>query len=284
MSLSIFSALVASILVAAKDVVSKKVSTAVNPLVSSFASFLFAIPYYLLILAVLWMLGIEDFTFNAGFWSFVVLRALSDTCAESGRMLALKRGEFSSVASIISLHPIITLIISPLITGDQINSSIVYGVLFASLGTYFFSMVAIRIDLKTFLISIATAVFLSLNNCFDRLSVLSASPTMSGFAMNTLAALLTWPLALLAVGKKGSFGELHASRKPFLLRGFFETVFMVTKLYAMTVLQAPVLSAILRLSLVFQVIAGKTIFHEKDLVYRIIGSMLIIAGSIVSLQ
>lgn len=284
MSFSIVSALLASVLVAAKDVVSKRVSTQVHPFISSLASFLFAAPFYLIILWLLWIFGLEDFSFKAGFWYFVFLRALSDTCAESGRMLALQRGELSSVAAIISLHPIITLVTSPLITGDAINSSIVLGVFLATLGTYFFTKVSIKMDLKTLLISLATAVFFSLNNCFDRLSVLSASATLSGFAMNTLAAIMTLPFALLAVGMKGSYRQLAFSYKPFLLRGLFETIFMVAKLFAMSALQAPVLSALLRLSLVFQVIAGRTFFNENDLAYRIIGSVLIIAGSILSLQ
>ena len=283
MSLSVLSALGASSLIVARDVVSKKVSTQVSPLVSSLASFLFAIPYYILILSVLWISGLEDFSFRAGFWYFVFLRALSDTCAESGRMFSLKRGELSSVAAIISLHPLITLLTSPLITGDPISSSIVYGVLLATLGTYFFTKVAIKMDAKTLLISFATAVFFSLNNCFDRLSVLSASATLSGFAMNTFAALMTLPFVLFSVGARKSGGELISSYRPFLLRGLFETIFMVAKLFAMTALQAPVLSALLRLSLVLQVIAGRTFFHEKDLIYRIIGSILIIAGSILSL-
>lgn len=279
----ILAALAASALATAKDVVSKIVSTQVHPLVSSFASFLFAIPFYLVILLVLWCFGLENFSWQGGFVSYVFARALTDTAAESGRMLALKRGELSSVAAVIALHPLITLFTSPLITGDALNPSIIYGVILATIGTYCFSRVPVRLDAKTFLISLITALFFSLNTCFDRLSALSASAAISGFAMNTLAAVLTLPFALCAVGVKSSAIELKTSAKPFLLRGLFEALFMVAKLYAMSSMQAPVVSALLRVSVVFQVFAGRAFFKEEGLIYRIIGSVLIVVGAILTL-
>lgn len=284
MTLSLLASLTAAALVAAKDVVSKKVSTRVHPLVSSFASFLFATPFYVLILVLLFSLGFEDFSWKSGFWFYVLLRALSDTAAESGRMLALQRGELSSVGAVIALHPLITLLISPWITGDILSPNIIWGVVLATFGSYLFTRVPVKLDIKTFLISLGTAVFFSLNNCFDRLSALSASATLSSFAMNSLAAILTLPFALKAVGYKSGLSELKGTYRPFLLRGSFEAIFMIIKLFAMSTLQAPVVSAILRLSLVFQVAAGRTLFKEEGLVYRISGSIFIIAGSILTLQ
>lgn len=282
-NLSLIAALIASLLVAAKDVVSKSVSAQVNPFVSSLASFVFAIPFYIVILLLLWVAGLESFTWLSGFWMYVFLRALSDTGAESGRMLALQRGELSSVVAIISLHPVITLVFSPLLTGDALSFPVVVGVLLATFGTYFFTKVPKGIDRRTFFLSLVTAVFFSLNNCFDRLSAVSASAAFSGFAMNVFAAILTLPFVLFAVGPRQGGQEMLAARGPFLLRGLFEALFMVVKLYAMSYLQAPVVSALLRLSLVYQVFAGQAFFKEEGFWLRMVGSLLIVSGSVISL-
>jgi uncharacterized membrane protein len=283
MGLGSLAAVVASLLTVARDVVSKKVSSRVHPFVSSFASFAFAAPFYLLLLGVSWIIGFEDFSWQGSFWFYVFLRAATDTVAEGSRMLAFKDGELSSVSAIFSLHPVITLIFSPLITGDPLNQNIVLGVLLATLGTYFFLKVPKKIPLKSLIFSLLAAVFFSLNNCFDRLSAQSASALFGAFAMNMLAGFFTLPLIFIRPGARQSLDQMQTSKGLFSLRGLFEAVFMTLKLMAVSVLQAPVASAILRLNLILQVFAGRAFFHEEGLLFRVIGSLLIVLGAIVTL-
>lgn len=283
MNIGILCALLASMLITAKDVVSKKVSSLVDPLVSSFASFLYAVPFYLLFLLLAWFLGYENFLWTGNFWLFVFLRALTDTVAESSRMLAFKEGELSSVAAIFSLHPIMTLIFSPLLTGDPLSPNIIWGVLLATTGTYCFLKVPAKISVRTLTFSLIATVFFSLNSCFDRLSAQNASALLGAFSMNMMAGFLTLPFMLIQPGASIACKQLKQESVAFSLRGFFEAVFMTLKLLAVSVLQAPVASAIFRLNLIFQVIAGRAFFSEEGLLLRTIGSILIILGSLISL-
>ena len=49
---------------------------------STYASFAYALPYYVVVLAVLWRFGLETFTFSPYFLILVLLRSLTDALAE----------------------------------------------------------------------------------------------------------------------------------------------------------------------------------------------------------
>ena len=102
---------------ASKDLVSKRLAFRLDGTASTYASFAYALPYYLVVLGVLWAAGHETFVFSAAFLVLVLLRALTDTLAEWMKMHALSHGDVSIVASFFSLSPLFLLLTSPLITG-----------------------------------------------------------------------------------------------------------------------------------------------------------------------
>lgn len=277
--MGILAALLSALLSATKDIVSKKLSGKVDGTVSTFASFLFAIPYYLIVIAVFWMLGWEDFHVAGGFFFWIVLRSLSDAFAEWFKMHAFEHGDLSVVSALFSLYPIILLLTSPLITGDKLSVGGALSVVVTIIGTiiilYHPRDSERRIDPRAVFFALAAAVCFSLNSCFDRLAVQTASPLMSGFVMTLLAGLFILPIMLR---KPARFAQLCEFQGPFLQRGFFEISFMVIKLYALTVLPAPYVVGIQRISVLLNVISGKVLFKEERFVQRMIGACLVVAG------
>ena len=277
--MGIFWALISTVFSTAKDVVSKKLSYDVDGTVSSFASFIYALPYYFVLLLVLWLSGQETFEVAPTFFIWIVLRSLTDTCAEWLKMHALAHGDLSVVTSLFSLYPLMLLFTSPIITGDQLSIQGGTGVLLTIAGTILILFEPFksnsRMHYKGILFALGSAFFFSLNSCFDRLAVQSASPALSGFVMTFLAGLFLLPLMLR---KKERFAVMANYHKPFLQRGFFEISFMVSKLYALQFLQAPYVVAIQRVSVILSIISGRLIFKEKHFMIRLAAGLLICFG------
>ena len=93
--MGILAALISALFATSKDLLSKHVSRNVDGTVSTFASFAFALPYYALLMAVLWVCGFEDFAWSAGFWGYVLVRSVTDAAAEWFKMTAFQFGDLS---------------------------------------------------------------------------------------------------------------------------------------------------------------------------------------------
>ncbi|MFM1848021.1 MAG: hypothetical protein RL417_1495 [Pseudomonadota bacterium] len=279
--LGISAALLSAVCATAKDIVSKRLSREVSGSVSAFASFLFALPFYLVLLAALYLLGVEDFAVSGAFFTFIVLRGLSDTAAEWMKMQALAVSDLSFVACFLALSPVFLIVTSPFLTGEPITRSEMAALALVCCGTvlaaYKPGETLAKADKKGMVWGVGAAFFFSVNTCFDKLAVQTASPTVSAFAVTVVAGLFLMP----AVWRTpGGVAELRRFRSPFFLRGFFELLFMVTKLTALLFLSAPAVMALQRVSLILNVVSGRTLFHEGQFGRRLGAAILILCGII----
>jgi len=275
-------ALLSAFSAAAKDIVSKSVSQRVDPDVSTFASFFFAIPYYLVLLALAWITGFESFQVSRYFLMVVLMRGTTDVVAEGCKMRALKHGDVSLVSSFLSLSPIVLAFVSPFITGDIVSGRAFFALVIIVGG----SLLLVQRDPLTkhiyqwrgIVYAMCASVAMAVNGCFDRLAALEQGALVSSFAMTAVAGILTFPMALR---RHGSKSQLFAEARPFLLRGFFETVFMTSKLWALTVFPTHIVIGLVRLSLPLSVMAGWIFFGEKRTRQRLGAAILIYAGILI---
>src|SRR5262249_12314538 len=149
-------------------------------------------------------------------------------------------GDISLVASFLSLSPLFLLFTSPLITGDPLSGPGLLAVVLVVGGSlllvYRPSAAGWAAQKKGLLLAAGSALFFSLNSCFDRLAVQKGTPVVAAFAMTLVSALLILPLILR---RPGLPAEMRAERAGLWLRGLLEVGFMVSKLYALQYLQAP---------------------------------------------
>lgn len=284
-------AILSTFFASAKDIVSKRLSFSVDGTVSAFASFFFALPYYLVFLLVLFLFGKESFTISSAFLRYVILRSITDTFAELLKMHALSCGELSVVANLLSLSPLFLIVTSPMITGDKLPIQGVIAMFLLVAGSLLLlyrptsklsnNPEAVPrgsgISKKGIGLALGSAFFFSLNSCFDRLAVKEASATLSGFGMTLLSAIFLLPFV---VRNRERCQALKTGRNFFLLRGFFETAFMVCKLFALQYLQAPYVSGIQRISLLLSIVGGKVFFQEADFEKKLLVGVMIVAGTI----
>jgi drug/metabolite transporter (DMT)-like permease len=194
-------------------------------------------------------------------------------------MRAFEKGDVSLVSGLLSLSPLFLTIISPFITGDVIHRSEVLGVVLIVLG----GLVLVKRDRTTGKVAQPVAVIyaligslaFALNSALDRLAVGQAGAVTSAFSVTVCAALLTLP-ALFRV--PSARVDLTSNAGSFFLRGFFETGFMVAKMVALTTLPAHVVVGIMRMSMIFTVVAGGKLFNEKNRGRRIVGTLIMYVG------
>lgn len=241
----------------AKDLISKKLAFRLDGTVSTFASFAYALPFYVLVLGEELLRGGEVFTWTAVFWGYVLIRSLTDAFAEGLKMHAFAHGEISVVSCFFALSPLFLLVTSPLITRDPLTPLGVVAVVLSVCGSlvmvYEPANVVWRHQKKGILLALGAAVFFSLNSCFDRLAVKEGTPVFSGFAMTLASAVLLLPLVVL---RPGSWHALAAHRRGLLVRGLLEVAFMSCKMYAIREMQAPYVVSIMRLNLLLSIIGG----------------------------
>ena len=269
-------ALLSALMGSAKDTISKKVSFTVDGTISAFASFAFAVPFYLVVLSIAVLCGWETIHVTSVFLGYVLLRSFSDIFAESFKMHALSEGEFSSVAAMTSLHPVFMLITSPLITKDPITTPLIIGVILAVTGNLIIMTSGAKFpSRKAICYSLLSALFFSINTCFDRLSVGAGSPIVSGLSMTFMAGVFLLPALLF---KKNVSKELKTNVRAFTLRGFCETIFMCLKLNALRFITGPELAALMRSNLIFTIISGNKLFGEIGFFRKLIGAAITITG------
>ena len=276
--IGIIATIIATVFASAKDIVSKGISSDVHGTVSACTSFLFALPWYIMVLAISHFLGIAPFEYTGQFLLFAFLRSLTDSFAELFKMHALACGEISFIANFFSLNTVFLLFLAPIITGDQISNLGLAGVAIIITG----SLLLLKgpekeIPWKGVFLALIAAFFFSLNICLDRLAVQQSNPIFSGFCMTILSGLiLLFPMLRVKNWK----GQILSSTKPLTLRGLFEVLFMIIKLYGLKYLEPQYASGIQKLTLVFSVAIGGKAFKEHDQKRRMLVSMIIVVGSL----
>lgn len=276
--LGYLAAFLSAVFASSKDLVSKKLSFSVDGTTSAFASFLFAIPYYLLCMVVLSVIGVKWWLYSGNFVGFVVLRSVTDTVAEVTKMYAFMFADISLLACVYAVYPLILLILSPLVTGDPLKTQHVLAIVCIVIGSL---IIAVRPDTsvlnaqkKGILFAVVSGVFFALNTCFDRLAAQQSSPVFSGFAMTALSMLLILPFMF----KKQRGAQLVRYSKGFFLRGFFEAAFMICRLWALQFFSGPFVVVFQKLSFVFSIIGGRIAFKEQDFGRRILAGLVVLCG------
>jgi drug/metabolite transporter (DMT)-like permease len=265
-----------------KDLISKKLAFRLDGTVSTFASFTFALPFYVLFLAVQFVLGDEVVTLSLLFWQYVILRSVTDSFAEGLKMHAFAYGDVSVVACFFALSPIFLIVFAPFITNDELTPIGVMAVLLSVVGTlvmvYEPSRITWKHQKKGILLATAAAVFFALNSCFDRQAVKVGAPVFSAFSMTLVSAFIILPLVAF---RRGTWRALQEQTPGLLVRGLLEVVFMTCKLLAMRELGHPAyVVSIMRLSLILSIVAGRVIFKEGDFGRRLAAGTLILFGAL----
>lgn len=281
--LGILIAIIAAILATSKDIVSKKLSSSLSGTASTFASFAYALPFYLILIPLAWATGYEQFSVGQNFIFLVFLRSLSDAAAEWLKMTSFTYADVSFLVPFMSVGILFVSLLSPTLTGDQISTPGYCGIFLIFIGCLAFTLEIKKqsINGKKMLIgalfALGSSFFFAVNGCIDRLAANQASPLIAGFSVTFVAALLFLPAILKT---PTALTAIRMESKQCLLRGIFETFFMIAKYAALVFLPIHIVSGVMKSSLLFTIIGGNTILGEREFLRRFIAGIFIFIGII----
>src|SRR4051812_2708465 len=92
-----------------KDLISKALSVKLDGTLSTFASFFFALPFYVTVLCIVIPLGWERVVLSQGFFLLLLGRSITDSLAEGFKMHAFAWGDLSVVSTFFAMAPLFTL-------------------------------------------------------------------------------------------------------------------------------------------------------------------------------
>jgi uncharacterized membrane protein len=199
---------------------------------------------------------------------------------------ALKVGDLSLALPMLAFTPLFLLGTSPLTVGEYPGPAGICGVVLVAVGAYVLNLrerkhgilgpvKALFTNAGSRLMLMVAAVW-SFGANLDKLGLQASSPAYWAAAIYTAtgAALL----AAVAVRYRHGFTLPAKARRGLIAAGLLEAVGLYCQMHALPLTQVAYVIAVKRLSIVFAVLIGAVFFREPDLVHRLPGALLMVAG------
>lgn len=238
------------------------------------------------ILSVIFLLPIIFFTpvpqITNGFWMALTISGILNTLATVLIVIAFKKSDISLVAPLIVITPLFLTITSPLIVGESVSALGLVGIIAIVLGAYLLNLKG-KATLKPFKellrqrgpqLMLIVALLFSITSNFDKIGVQASSPLFWIFAMNIVISLLLLPIVLI----KKTITKAIPHYKTLIPLGLVSALTMLFQMIAINIGPVPYVIAIKRLSIIISIVWGATLFKEKNIRERVLGSLCMIAG------
>ncbi len=218
-----------------------------------------------------------------GFWTLLVWSGALNVVAYALYIRAFRLSDASLVAPLVLLTPVLMLVTSPIMTGEQAPPMGVFGVLFTVLGVGLLDADQAsgrRFNFHVFArdkgarMMIGTAVIWSVTANIDKLGVRASTPLVWITAVTiviSLCALLYWVAGRRAAP---SLFQLRYAIGAGSAMAFGNTL----QMWALTILFTPYVIAIKRLSALFTVLASGHVLKEESS-GRLLGAAVMLIGA-----
>lgn len=268
------------------NVLQKKLAYQQHPLFVNFIS------YFILTIFSLLLIYNSDFRFlNDEYWLYAILGGLFGSVGNGFMIKALEKGELSVLGPINSYKSIMGMLFAFLIIGEIPNTWAFIGIAFIIVGSYFildqknepFSWTLFKQDSIKF--RLFALVFTAIQAVFDKkliqltnLNIAFASWCFFGFLFS-VPFLLT---AKINFSKEFSKMNIEKSVKYFLL-SISVAIMVASTNYLFSKMQVGEALALFQISILVSVFFGYHFFQEKGMLRKIVGSVIMITGSILIL-
>ncbi len=276
-------ALMAAIMAATGDALTKKALVSHNEYLVAWLRLLFAIPFLAPLLFLFPVPRPDRAFYMAGLAALPLEITATILYAK-----ALKASPLSLTLPFLSLTPIFLIIIPYLLMGESISFIGGIGVFFIAGGGYFLNIkaadkglwqpfVAIRKE-KGSMLMIIVALIYSVTSTLGKIGVEHSSPIFFGtvYYMGLVVA-----LAPVAIFK--SRGELKtllygAPARASILPGICYAILVISHMTAISLTKVAYMVSVKRLSLVIAVLYGHFFFKETGIRERLVGTLLMVIG------
>lgn len=233
------------------------------------------------------------FHFPIEFWKTVAFLLPLEFAAFLIFLKALKLSPLSLSFPFLGFTPVFTVFFSYILLGEKASRAGLAGVILVSAGAYLLNANALKEGIlepvksiyreKGSLLMLLVAFIYSITSVLGKKGVLLSSGPLSfvGVYYGIFFLLLT-PLALA----ESRALKIRISRKDIFLSLFLGVVFaaaMLSHFNAIVLANVAYVISVKRLSLILSVLYGAIIFKEKNIAYRLLGSLVMLGGALILL-
>ena len=203
---------------------------------------------------------------------------------------ALKKSEISLVLPIINFTPLFLLITSPLMLGEKYSWWGLFGVIIIVFGSYLLKIdsreknwlapiIALFSDRGVQLMLLVSLIWGIISN-IDKMGVKASSSLTWVWAECIFMSIVFAPIAISKLLK----GKEQIAKKDYIFLFFISLFSVLSGLSQMTALgynKVPYVISAKRTNVIMSVLWGGWLFKEKDIGYKIIGSLIMLIGVII---
>lgn len=244
-----------------------------NPVVVNFINYLilsiFSIP-------LIFLANIPITSIN--FIIYALLGGLTGAICNCFMVLALKRGELSVLGPINSYKAIIGLIFGMIILHEFPNIFGLIGIALIIIGSYFILETPKAFLKKDIQYRIYALIFSAIEAVFIKKVIILSSITTSFIISSFLGAIFSFIIMSIFSGKNFKI----PSRKHtiiYILTAICFGLMTFTTAYVFRYMNVGYALSLFQLSIIINVILGYKLFNEKNLLKKLIGSLIILIGS-----
>lgn len=215
---------------------------------------------------------------NINFIIYALLGGLTGAICNCFMVLALKRGELSVLGPINSYKAIIGLIFGMIILHEFPNIFGLIGIALIIIGSYFILETPKAFLKKDIQYRIYALIFSAIEAVFIKKVIILSSITTSFIISSFLGAIFSFIIMSIFSGKNFKI----PSRKHtiiYILTAICFGLMTFTTAYVFRYMNVGYALSLFQLSIIINVILGYKLFNEKNLLKKLIGSLIILIGS-----
>ena len=224
------------------------------------------------------------------FWKIVAILLPFELSAFVLYLHALKISPISLVFPFLGLTPVFTILTSSLILKEQLPPAGIGGVILVSFGAYILNADAIKEGLfapvrnmcreKGVMIMILVALIYGFTSVLGKKAILLSGPGSYPAIYYGIFFLIVTPIAYLRL-RRGGIKAGGRDLALFIALGLLFAIAILFHFYAITMTKVSYMISVKRLSLVIGVLYGAIIFKERNIGFRLIGSLVMLCGVVV---
>ena len=276
-------ALIAAFSDSTKDYISKRAMKKINHYLAAWSQMALTLPF---LLTVLIFAGIPKL--GPIFLEVLIANSIVYVISVALYMKAISKSPLSLTLPMIAFTPAFMLITGPLILGEFPKTVGLIGILSIVVGAYILKIKDIKKDILSPFISLAkekgpllmfiVAILWSFTSVTGKLLIEQSSPV---FAMVSIYSSSTIIFTVFTfITKKIKIKDISKNFKKIIGIGFFTSLSDLSLSFAFTMTFAVYAIAVKRLSILIGSFYGFKFFKERDVVQRVSGSILMLAGII----
>lgn len=215
---------------------------------------------------------------NINFIIYALLGGLTGAICNCFMVLALKRGELSVLGPINSYKAIIGLIFGMIILHEFPNIFGLIGIALIIIGSYFILETPKAFLKKDIQYRIYALIFSAIEAVFIKKVIILSSITTSFITSSFLGTIFSFIIMSIFSGKNFKI----PSRKHtiiYILTAICFGLMTFTTAYVFRYMNVGYALSLFQLSIIINVILGYKLFNEKNLLKKLIGSLIILIGS-----